>query len=93
MPFRTLMQDNKPWLIAGIRTNNGPGGKRNNFEDAASYLLPYNLVAKKHVASKSKQNATYISGVEQDDDADVSRPILARQVFIYGITKRKSIES
>ena len=56
--------------MASIRTDDGPDGKRNNFEDAASYLLPYDPVAKKRSAG-TKRGAAYISGVTEDEDGDV----------------------
>ena len=33
--------------MASVKTDNGPHGMRNNFEQAAAHLLPYNPVAKK----------------------------------------------
>ena len=33
--------------MAGVKTDNGPHGLRNNFERAISHLLPYDPVAKK----------------------------------------------
>ena len=57
--------------MASIRTDDEPTGKRNNFEDAALYLLPYDPVAKKRAAT-NKRGAAYISGVAQDEDGDLS---------------------
>jgi hypothetical protein len=57
--------------MASIRTDDGPAGKRNNFEDAASYLLPYDPVAKKRSAG-SKRGAAYISGVDLEEDEGTS---------------------
>lgn len=57
--------------MASIRTDDGPTGKRNNFEDAASYLLPYDPVANKRAAT-NKRGAAYISGVDQEDDGDTT---------------------
>ena len=33
--------------MASIKTNNGPDGMHNHFEQAAAHLLPYDPVAKK----------------------------------------------
>ena len=41
-------------VMASIRTDDGADGKCNNFEDAASYLLPYDPVMKKHMAAGNK---------------------------------------
>jgi len=38
--------------MALVRNDTAPGGKRNNFEAAASFLLPHDPVAKKHAATK-----------------------------------------
>jgi hypothetical protein len=38
--------------MAQIATDDGPNGKRNNFEAAASYLLPYDPVAKKRTGKR-----------------------------------------
>jgi hypothetical protein len=43
--------------IANIGTDDGPNGKRNNFEASASYLLPYDPVAKKR-SNKRDHDAT-----------------------------------
>ena len=58
-------------LMASIRTDDGPTGKRNNFEDAASYLLPHDPVAKKQ-STGSKRGAAFISSVAEEDDGNVS---------------------
>ena len=41
--------------MASIRTDDGPDGKRNDFEQSAAHLLPYDPVAKKHAAGSSKK--------------------------------------
>ena len=64
--------------IAAIRTDEGPNGKRNNFEDAASYLLPYDPVAKKRAAAGTKRGAAYISRVELEDDGEASAVQLSK---------------
>ena len=57
--------------MASIRTDDGNGGKRNDFEAAASYLLPYDPVAKKR-STATKRGAAYISGVDGDEDGDAN---------------------
>ena len=52
--------------MASVNTNND--GMRNDFEKAASYLLPYDPVAKKRQAG-SKRGAGYISAVEGEVSA------------------------
>jgi hypothetical protein len=41
--------------MAQITTDDGPNGKRNNFEAAASYLLPYDPVAKKRAGKRDQE--------------------------------------
>jgi hypothetical protein len=53
--------------IAQVRTDDGAGGKRNDFEATASYLLPYDPVAKKRAAGGKRERATI-----SDTTADVS---------------------
>ena len=53
--------------MASIRTYDGPTGKRNDFEEAASYLLPYDPVAKQRTAGH-KRDKGFISGVDFEDD-------------------------
>jgi hypothetical protein len=48
--------------IASVRTDDGPSGKRNVFEAAATHLLPYDPVAKKRL-NGSKRGAGIISTV------------------------------
>jgi hypothetical protein len=40
--------------IASVRTDDGPNGKRNDFEAAATHLLPYNPVGKKRLSETKK---------------------------------------
>jgi hypothetical protein len=40
--------------IASVRTDDGPHGKRNDFEAAATHLLPYNPVAKKRLSGTKR---------------------------------------
>ena len=57
--------------MASVKTDNGPGGMRNQFELAAAHLLPYDPVAKKRAAAAgSKRGSSLISGV--DAEADVA---------------------
>jgi hypothetical protein len=48
--------------IASVRTDDGPSGKRNDFEHAATNLLPYDRVAKKRLR-ETKRGAGMISSV------------------------------
>jgi hypothetical protein len=54
--------------IASVRTDDGPTGKRNNFEATASHLLPYDPVAKKRLASNKRGSEiiSSVSGIEED---------------------------
>ena len=49
--------------MASIRTNDGPDGMRNDFEQSAAHLLPYDPVAKKHAAGSSKRGSAEVSAV------------------------------
>jgi hypothetical protein len=51
-----------------VRTDNGPQGMRNNFEITASHLLPFDLVARKRIATHKRDNLL-ISGVESEVSA------------------------
>jgi hypothetical protein len=55
--------------IAAIRTDHGPTGKLNNFEDAATYLLPYCPVQKKRSANNKRDHENIISDVTADVSA------------------------
>jgi hypothetical protein len=48
--------------IGSVRTDDGPTGKRNDFEAAATHFLPYDPVAKKRL-SGTKREAGMISSV------------------------------
>ena len=52
--------------MASVRTDDGPDGKRNDFEAAASHLLPYDPVAKRRLASK--RSNPQISSVQEAED-------------------------
>lgn len=52
--------------MASIKTDNGPGGMRTDFEAAAAHLLPYDPVAKKRLAG-AKRGGGLISAVGGDD--------------------------
>ena len=43
--------------MASIRTDDGPDGMRNDFEQSAAHLLPYDPVARKHAAGSSKRGS------------------------------------
>ena len=55
--------------IAQVRTDDDPGGKRNNFELTASYLLPYDPVAKKRAAGTKRDHEAAISDVTVEASA------------------------
>ena len=57
--------------MAQVRTDSGGGGKMNDFEATASYLLPYDPVSKKR-ASGAKRGIGSISEITGSDEADVS---------------------
>jgi hypothetical protein len=61
--------------IASVRTDDGPTGKRNDFEAAATQLLPYDPVAKKRL-SGTKRGDGMISSV-MDAAADEQTPTIA----------------
>ena len=48
--------------MASVKTDNGPNGKRNNFEKTAAHIIPYDPVAKKR-ASGTKRDISLISDV------------------------------
>ena len=52
--------------MASIRTDDGPDGMRNDFEQSAAHLLPYDLVAKKHAAGSSKRGSAEVSAVSYE---------------------------
>jgi hypothetical protein len=59
--------------MAAIKSDDKVDGKRSNFEATASYLLPYDPVAKKKSTfDDRKRGAASISGVEGDDGGHVS---------------------
>ena len=49
--------------MASIRTDDGPDGMRNDFEQSAAHLLPYDPVAKKHAAGSSKRGSAEVLAV------------------------------
>ena len=52
--------------MASIRTNDGPDGMRNDFEQSAAHLLPYDPVAKKHAAGSNKRGSAEVSAVSYE---------------------------
>jgi hypothetical protein len=90
------MQCNNPGLhaaMASIKIDTTPTtGKRNNFELAATHLLPCDPVAKKRT-STLKRGAGYISGTTGVDISSfgVKEGIGKSGVHLYGITKMTSI--
>ena len=53
--------------MASVKTDNGLNGMRNNFEQAAAHLLPYNPVAKKP-ATGIKRGSALISLTEAESE-------------------------
>ena len=53
--------------MASIRTDDGPDGMRNDIEQSAAHLLPYDPVAKKHAAGSSKRGSAEVSCVIRSD--------------------------
>jgi hypothetical protein len=58
--------------IASIRTDDGPTGKRNNFEAAATHLLPYDPVAKKRLSGNKRGAETISTVTGVMDDVQIS---------------------
>ena len=52
--------------MASIRTDDGPDGMRNDFEQSVAHLLPYDPVAKKHAAGSSKKSSAEVSAVSYE---------------------------
>ena len=63
--------------MAGIKTDNGPEGMRNNFEATAAHLLPYDPVAKKR-SSGYKRGSTQISSLKEVPDATTKKPSIGK---------------
>ena len=55
--------------MASVETDNGPNGKRSDFEATASHLVKYDPVAKKRHVSGQKRN---IANISETDAADIS---------------------
>ena len=52
--------------IAQVKTDDGPDGKRNHFEAMASYLLPYDPVAKRRPDGRKRDHDTNVSATTAD---------------------------
>ena len=68
------IENNDPQLqaaIALVTDDVGPGGKRENFESAAAYLLPRDPVAKRRITTE-KRTAAEISGIGADNEGPKS---------------------
>ena len=52
--------------MASIRTDDGPDGMCNDFEQSAAHLLPYDPVAKKHAAGSSKRGSAEVLAVSYE---------------------------
>ena len=63
--------------MAGIKTDNGPEGMRNNFEATAAHLLSYDPVAKKR-SSGYKRGSTQISSLMEVSDATTKTPSIGK---------------
>ena len=50
--------------MASLKTENGPEAMRNNFEDTAAHLLPYDPVAKKRSGGQKRGSAQISSGMD-----------------------------
>jgi hypothetical protein len=72
--------------MASIKTDNGQGGLRNDFEAAVSHLLPYDPVAKKRSAGTKRGQAT-ISFTE-GEEAEVSSTIAKKSIGSTGVHLR-----
>lgn len=72
-----VIQNNDAGLqaaIASVRSDDGPNGERNDFEAAATHLLPYDPVAKKRL-SGTKRGAGIIATVShmaEDDQTPIT---------------------
>jgi len=58
--------------MASVRTDNGPGGARNDFEQAVSAILPYDPVAKRKSSGNNKRNSALISDLQVGDEINIS---------------------
>jgi hypothetical protein len=79
--------------IASVRADDGPHGERNDFEAAATHLLPYDPVAKKRL-SGTKRGAGIISTVSWQKmikllPQQVANHQLARLVSTFDTTKKQ----
>ena len=52
--------------MASIRTDDRPDGMRNDFEQSAAHLLPYDPVGKKHAAGSSKRGSANVSALSYE---------------------------
>ena len=52
--------------MASIRTDDGPNGMCNDFEQSAAHLLPYDPVARKHATGSSKRGSAEVSAVSYE---------------------------
>ena len=52
--------------MASIRTDDGPDGMCNDFEQSAAHLLPHDPVAKKHAAGSSKRGSAEVLAVSYE---------------------------
>ncbi len=79
--------------MASVRTDNGPNGKRTDFEATATHLLPYDPVAKKRAAGQKRTNEQ-ISSVEADVSALTGpKPSIGKTGVHLRWHKRKEYEA
>ena len=69
--------------MASVKTDNGPDGMRNHFEQAAAHLLPYDPVAKKQ-ATETKHGSALVLTMEAESEtttivsANKTKPSIGR---------------
>jgi hypothetical protein len=84
--------------IASMRTDDGPNGKRNDFEAAATHLLPYDPVTKKRLSgSKKELSSSQRYRIRQKMTKFLSQQVanhqLARLASTFDTTKSRSTTS
>ena len=73
--------------MASIRTDDGPDGMHNDFEQSAAHLLPYDRVAKKCATGGTKRGNAKVSDVSYEA-TDVAA--FRTKPFLSGVHFRKS---
>jgi hypothetical protein len=72
--------------IALVRNDTEPGGKMNDFEATASYLLPHDPVSKKRTAGTKR-------GVAEISDTLEPKPLLPRQANLQVVKQASNFDS